>query len=466
MLKLPEAWRIVRDSTFARTVGGLMALTALGQAIYLVSAPILGRLYSPEAFGKYGLFYTFIVTAALFPTLNYDLAIPAALRDRDARRLALLSQALATVIAPLLGLIYLMLIVWGVGGFDVLPAWSTLAVVAVVYVQAMVQIMQAWRIRSQRTIAIGQSSISLNVIRGGSQVLLGLLGGAWWALSFGELAGRFAAYVHLKRASPWRPRRLRDLVWFSRSTALRYRQFPLVMLPAQAVDGFVVLGQIAALTALFGAGGMGQYFLMRRTLDLPVAFAFRSLGDVFYARMAAYVRLSPRRVKPFYIRSCLALVGLGAIGAAPLMVFGPEMFRLVFGPAWGEAGRLAAVMAPSAVLNLAVAPASRVFALTRRPSLRYVFTIFQAVGTGVVVLVGWKWEWDLVELTAALSAVISLSYLAYFFAGVAATDALIHEEASPSRDTDGPPARKSNASAGGGVSRSETEESTCINTAR
>ena len=110
------------------------------------------------------------------------------------------------------------------------------------------------------------------------------------------------------------------------------------------------------------------------------------------------------------------------------MFFGPQIFRLVFGQSWGEAGLLAAVMTPAAVMNLAVAPASRVFALTRRPGLRYVFTLCSLVGTVLVLGAGWRCNLDLVGVTAGLSAVVSLSYFAYFLAGVVAAGDLIAME--------------------------------------
>ena len=76
--RLIQAGRTLSRSPFARSVGSLMALTAVGQGLYVAAAPILGRLYSPEAFGLYGIFYLFVTTTAMFICLNYDVAIPAA----------------------------------------------------------------------------------------------------------------------------------------------------------------------------------------------------------------------------------------------------------------------------------------------------------------------------------------------------------------------------------------------------
>jgi O-antigen/teichoic acid export membrane protein len=414
------------QSRFALNVGGLMALTALGQSIYLATAPLLGRLYSPEAFGLYGLFYTFIVTASLFTSMNYDLAIPAACEDGDARMLADSAMSIALVMSPVLGLGMMGLIHWNVAGFGALPLWSVAAAVAILLVQAVVQIMQSWRVRSQQTLIIGHGGVSLNLVRGSSQVILGFAGGAWWGLGFGELTGRIANAVHLaSKPSGWRPRVSVSMLIPRWSSLKRFKQFPLVLLPSQALDSVVMFIQISGLTFLFGPVGLGQYFLMRRTLDLPVAFVFRSLGDVFYARLADHARNAPALVRPFYVRSFVVLFALGLIGGAPLMLFGPTLFRVVFGEAWGEAGLLAAVMTPSAIMNLAVAPASRVFALSKRPALRYVFTLSLFLGTVVVLFSAWRWELSLVGVTAALSAAISISYFAYFLAGVAATGSLV-----------------------------------------
>ena len=75
-----------------------MVLTALGQGLYVAAAPLLGRLYTPEAFGLYGLFYLFVTTSAMFICLNYDLAIPAAVDEADANDLAEAAIRLSVVV--------------------------------------------------------------------------------------------------------------------------------------------------------------------------------------------------------------------------------------------------------------------------------------------------------------------------------------------------------------------------------
>ena len=415
----------LRRSPFARSVGTLRALTAVGQGLYVAAAPLLGRLYSPEAFGLYGLFYLFVTTSAMFICLNYDLAIPAAVDDADAQDLAEAAIRLSVVVCAVIGAVLTGTIALDLMGFGALPWWAGALAFAVLLLQALIQVFQAWYVRAQTTVTIGQAGVTLNAVRGGVQVGLGALGGAWWGLGFGEVAGRVAALIHsVKARGAWRPR---QSIWsplLPMATLRRYRQFPLVLLSSTAIEAAVLMAQIATLNALFGPAGMGQYFMMRRTLDIPIAFAFRSLSDIFYGRLAAHCRESPERVKPFYVRSGLILAVVGFAGLLPVMILGRPMFELVLGPAWGEAGLLAAVMAPSAALNLAVAPASRIFALSQRAWLRYAYTLANAVSTFVVLVLSWTGEWDLFATTAGLSGAVSFSYLIYFIAGMAAADRL------------------------------------------
>lgn len=411
----------LRTSPFVRSVGGLLVLTAAGQAVYLAAAPLLGRLFTPEAFGVYGLFYSLVVTAAIFNTLNFDQAIPAADDDGEADGLSYAALQASILLSFAFGLAAAAMAHWNVLGFGNLPVWAGALVTATLLLQSVTQVQQCWQIRKQTTLAIGQSGLSLNFGRAGVQIATGLAGVGWLGLGLAEVLGRLAAAIHLSLTpSRWLPR-WQGLSRPAPADMLRkYRRFPLVLLPAQGADVVVIFFQVVGLTSLFGAAGLGQWFLMRRTLDVPVAFAFRSLGDVFYSRMANLAREAPQDLPRFYVRAFLALLFCGLLVGTPVMLFGPALFRLVFGEQWGEAGLLAAVTMPSVILNLAVAPASRVFSLTERSGLRYVFTVLHGLGSAAAILWAHLTHASLIQTAAGLSAAVAVSYVAYFLAGLAA----------------------------------------------
>jgi len=398
----------------------MLAYTALGHSIYMVSAPLIGRLFQPEQVGLFGVFFTIAIFAAGFVCLLYDFAIPAARTHEEARELTVGAVALALLICPLVGLGMALASWLDRFGMGQIPVWACLLMVPILFLQTGIQIAQGWRIRENAPMAIGRANVTLNASRGLLQVGLGIFLPTWWVLAIGELLGRVASLERLvrRRVPKFRmlPSRKRVM-----ATLAQYREFPLVLVPAQFIDGIAVVAQVSGITALFGPAASGQYFLMRRTLDLPIAFIFRSLSDVFYAKLAAFTRDDPERIRPFFTRAFLLLALGGAAVGSPLILFGPEIFHIVYGAGWEEAGALAAVTLPAAIMNLAVAPVSRIFALTTKPNLRFVPALVGLIGTVGVLAASYRFSWDLWLTAAGFSATTSLGYLVYFAVGYVAS---------------------------------------------
>lgn len=408
----------------------MMVYTALGQSVYLLTGPLIGRLYSPAEFGLYGLFYTFSITAIGVIFLNYDFAIPAAANDEEAHALTRGAFGIALVLIPVAGALMAALILADVGGLGSLPVTAAILLMAFLLMQAIVQLLQNWNVRRQQAVLIGKASVTLNVVRGSVQVVLGVLLPSWWMLAAGEVAGRVGNAIHLARmARSGATSKISAAPAFdpeTRTVLRRYRDFPIVLLPAQLIDSAVALLQTTGLAYLFGPAGLGMFFLMRRTLDMPVAFAFRSLSDIFYARLAQDARTAPERVRPFFVRSVLLIAAAGLAAGIPAMFVSPALFAFVFGAEWREAGTLAAIMTPAAIANLAVAPVARVFALTTRPHLRYWFSAVNLAGSGLALAGAHIWSLDLVATTAGIAAATFAAYLAYFIAGYVASAFLRH----------------------------------------
>jgi O-antigen/teichoic acid export membrane protein len=422
-----ERLRTVAGSTLARNISGIMLLTAVGQGSYLAIGPFLTRHVSPAQFGLYGLFYGFMITVSYFACLYYDFAIPVPREDRDAGDLTIGAAAIGAVACGLSSIIFAAFIAFRAFGFGLFPYWAAPLCGLLLAVQVTVQLQQTWRVRRREAPSIAWGNLTLNLVRGGAQVVLAILTGGWLALVAGEFAGRIVNSLQLARGlttttlspRPWRR------VW---RALCRYRHFPLVLMPAQMLDAVVGFGQTAAMGLLFGPAAMGQYFLMRRSIDLPVGFVFRTLSDLFYSHLADHARNAPERIRPFFTLTFFALLTGGCLVSWPLMLFGPQLFRWAFGAPWEQAGRLAAIMTPAAVMNLSVAPISRVFAITRRRGLRYVFSLASFFGNLVVLgLVRWR-GLDIVHATMGIAAVAMISYALYFLMGYVASGDVAAEE--------------------------------------
>jgi O-antigen/teichoic acid export membrane protein len=420
---------------FVRQISGMMAMTVLGQGLYMLAGPFIGRIYSPEQVGYFGLFVTVWTILALFSCGLYDMAIPGARDDEEARRLSGASILLGVGIGILSGAGLSLAAFEGWFGLGIFPLWAGAVMTAGMLAQTAVLIGQSWAVRRDEVLVIGRANVLMNGLRSILQVLGGLLSPLWAMMVAGEIVARLAQARQMVRSRAAPGAKL--VAWDDMlGTIKEYRRFPIVFGPAFALDSAASLLQTAMVGLLFGPAQMGQFFLMRRTLDLPVAFAFKSLSDLFLARQLILAREAPERLRPFFLRSAGMLSLIGLTASIPVLIWGPELFRLFYGPNWGVAGVLAAIMVPSMVFNLVVAPVSRVFQLTHKAHLRLLPGLINIAGTLLVLWFADRYALSLAETVAGISVTICVQYVVYFAAGYYVAGHVTPGAAPPSRAMD------------------------------
>ena len=105
---------LLPDSSFLRKWWLLASGTIMGQALVVISSPLLTRLVTPEDFGLFAVFSALVGIAGGAAGLRYEYAVPLAAADEDAAAIAavvvLTSAGLAALAAGL---------VWLCGGWFV-----------------------------------------------------------------------------------------------------------------------------------------------------------------------------------------------------------------------------------------------------------------------------------------------------------------------------------------------------------
>jgi len=406
----------IKSHPFARQVSGMMLLTAAGQGVYMLAGPFIGRLYSPEQIGIFGLFVTLWTLLGMFACGLYDLAIPAARNDDEARQVSGAAALIGTGVGIFSGAGLSIVADNQWFGLGVFPLWVGAVMTSAMFAQMVVLIGQAWAVRRNEVMVIGRANVLMNALRSIFQVAGGLLSPVWGTMAVGEIVARLVQAWRMSKSkvAPGAPL----IRWRGLAAAIRnYRRYPAIFGPAFAVDSVAALLQTAMIGVLFSTAEMGQFFLMRRTLDLPVAFAFRSLSDLFFARQLILSRTSPQKLRPFFLFSGAVLAIVGLAGGAPLIIWGSELFTLFYGANWSVAGDLAAIMVPAMVLNLAVAPVSRVFQVSTMAHLRLLPGLTNMAGTLLVFWIADDYALTLPQVIAGLSTTICLQYVVYFAAG-------------------------------------------------
>ncbi|MGR2736914.1 lipopolysaccharide biosynthesis protein [Billgrantia sp. Q4P2] len=373
------AKRLLPTHAFARGVSVLVGGTAGAQLLAIAAAPLLTRLYTPEDFGLLAVYGGLLALFTVVASGRYQMAIPLPETEREAAEVLVLSLA----VAALTTFAALLLVALGgrslaeALGVPALTPWLWLLPLGVAFAGSF-QAASHWAVRTRAFPAIAatkiKQSLALLVIQlgasplGGGGLLLGHAAGQGvGTLTLVRPALRAAAEHRVTAAGVW-------------AAARRYRKFPLFSTWSGL---FNTLGkQLPPLlfAVLFSPVAAGLYALAHRVLAMPMTLIGEAVGKVFFSSAAEAHRrgeLGPLVAK---VHATLAQVAMPP--AIVLMVIGPDLFALVFGERWREAGDFARWMAPWLYLVFITSPLSHLFSVLERQGQGLAF---QALLLGVRV---------------------------------------------------------------------------------
>ncbi len=342
--------------SFRTNVLTLMGGTAVAQAIPLLAAPMLTRLYTPEQFGALALLLAVANPLSLLVCGRYEQTVVLPRDDGKAAVLVRLSLLLAVCVSLVLAMAI------GVFG-DQLAATSGGATAwlpwvlspLLFFLMGAFQPVNNWLIRKQAFRAMSANK----VMQTGGITVVSLALGAL-AMVHGLMLGYIAGWVLYTvvawmqasrkglRMRPWDPVAMR-------AAAAEYRSFPLYNALPAVLNTATLSVPVFLLAQVFGEGVTGQFNLGRQMVLVPVTFLATSFMQVYMQRAGSTVA-EGRPVLPALRGGLRVLGGFALLLVAVLVAAGPWLFRTVFGAEWEQAGEYARILAVPTALQLAVVP--------------------------------------------------------------------------------------------------------------
>lgn len=337
------------SSKFVRNVAIVATGTAGAQAIVMAFAPIITRLYGPEAFGVLGTFTAILAVIMPLAAFSYPVAIVLPKRDADARGLAKLSIKIASITCLLVSLILLVFKAPLVNAFNLqeIESFVLLLPVAMLF-SACMSIMSQWVVRKKlfkikAKIAVLQA-LWVNSAKAGVGlffpvatflIVLSTLGGALHALMLWN-ATRKSAHENIivdDNSDKVNITKQRELAW-------KYRDFVYYRTPQVLFNTASSNFPVIILASLFGASAAGFYALARMALSVPSKLISKSITTVFYPKITEVIN-ARGDAKGLIIKATLALALLNIVPYGIIVAFGPSIFSFVFGEEWFVAGEYA-----------------------------------------------------------------------------------------------------------------------------
>lgn len=353
-------------SSFSNDVLKLVSGTTIAFAVTLLAAPFLTRFYSPEDFGNLAIFVSIISILGVVGCLRYQMAILIPEEDDEAAsvfNLSLISAVIVTLVTLLLvllgGRFFLRLI-------DAIQLSSLLWLIPpTIALEGINLALIYWNIRRKRYIRMSLARFGNSFTMTGTQVSLGFLWGASNLVLIGAYSlGSFLSGVYLFTSTFKKDWNLFRDNFRARSIlqcAKRYRKFPLYDVWAVLLNNFSWALPAFMLSAFFSPTIVGYYSLGHRLLRMPMSLIGQAVSQVFFQRasVARYEENLSQVVEDIFRR----LVTIGLMPFLVLSVTGEEVFSIVFGQNWAEAGVYVQIMAVWTFFWFISSPLSNIFRL-------------------------------------------------------------------------------------------------------
>jgi lipopolysaccharide exporter len=410
----PPRWM---PGEYFRNITLLAGSMVLGKGFLGLISPILSRLYTPEDFGKVGIFTAFLGIAVVAGGLAYENAIISAKTVREAAYLVLISMALVLPTGLVFAYILFILITRSILGFGVLPVYAALLLPLSMCASVWYIVLKYWFIYSKNFKAVSRSQILQDGFRGVGQIGVSLASIGWLGLWFGDIIGRAIGVGQMMKLA-WPaikefafPLKKTDISQTLRS----YRKYPSYSMPSMLIDTLGASMPLLLISRIYGAGSAGQYSLVQMVFLLPMGLVVSSVADAFHSRISSYAH-SEQRSQAFvlFLKTAMGLFLVGVLPTALLMIFGSLLFPLLFGANWQVAGNLAVAMAPWMLAALVVSPLSRAVYVFQAQELKLIYDIVTLTMVIGVLLIGSRWAESLVENIKWLSLAQTLAYGLYF----------------------------------------------------
>ena len=181
---------------FVRGVAVLVSGTVGAQALMVLAAPLLTRLYTPQDFGLLAVFVGLLSIVAVTASLRYELAIPLPSDEREAAALLVLSLSSVLVVAALsaIPVFFYRNAIAGLLNTPALADYLDLVPLGTLFVGAF-NVLNVWAIRVKAFTPLAKTKFSQSVAAVGIQVGGASLGPV--ALLLGQVAGQAAGSLSL-----------------------------------------------------------------------------------------------------------------------------------------------------------------------------------------------------------------------------------------------------------------------------
>ena len=405
--------RLKPKSEFSRNVLTLMTGTTIAQAIPFVFSPIITRIYSPEDFGIYALYFSMLSIVGVIATARYEIAILLPKTDEDAINILILSLGITIFLTFIVSLLIVffkdsILSLFNATDIGNLLYLMPLSILLIGFYNSF----NHWSNRHKRFNNISNSYIAQSVGAGFGQIGFGI-SGIYGGMILGNIIGSiFSTLVVIKF---FFKNDTKLIEYVDKNKVIEqmkiYKDFPLV-------NSFHILSDVAKrslsvilILTYFSSTVLGFYALSLRVLQTPLGIIGSSFGQVLYQRF----NTAKDHDESIYEIAKSVIIKL-MLFALPIFItlyfIAPELFAFVFGEKWRVAGVYTQMLTPYLFMNFLISPISQIPIILNKQKKSFYLSL---LGNILFILIIILFHNDIKEMFILMSMLMSIFNLFLLF---------------------------------------------------
>lgn len=401
---------------FTRNVLTLLTGTTIAQAIPVLIAPVLTRLYSPKDFGLAALFFSVTSILGVIANGRYELAIVLPVEDEDAINIT----ALAILIAASLSIFLLLIVI--VFNHQIatllkcqeIAPWLYFAPL-VVFLTGLFNALNYFHVRIKSFKKIATANVYRSIVSATVQLGLGFLKAGATGLISGQILSNITGnstlgYALIKNKKLLGKINRTDI----KRLAKRYVDFP-------KFSSWSILANTLAynltnifISTVYSASTLGFYSLGNTAIGMPSSLLGSSVGQVFFEKANEEKNRTGRAVHTF--NSTFRGLLIIAVPTFVILYFVVEdLFAFIFGEQWRIAGQYAKIMLPLFFIRFATAPISNINNIFEKQKIALTWQLSLLVTTLIVFYISKMFNLNIINFLYLFSSVSFMLYLILYF---------------------------------------------------
>lgn len=388
----------------------MLSGSSISQVIPFITAPILTRMYLPEDFGIYEIYYSLMTVFVVIPNLRLENAVLIE-KEEDRCFNILLFVLLSNIVFFLIGVLLVFFFEgWILSYYDIGAGATWLYMIPIgMFLSSVYNLLTIVLIRFSKFKFLAFNKVFLTVSNAGIQISFGLLMLGATGLIYGNVISYVLAVVLIAIPAYGLMKKSNFEIKKStiRSVLVDNKDFVIYTLPGDFVSNFSNQLPTILIGKYFSPQSLGYYGMARRIIGLPLAFISGAIQDVF--KKEATDEFNQRgTIRRTYMLTLGLLFTFGLFLVAGLFFLGEFVIVGFLGEKWKPSVEIIQILSVLFSIKFIAGTLNFVFLIKSKQKLDLVFQIIQLVIVITAFKVAAMLSYDFLETLILYTLLISI----------------------------------------------------------